>query len=149
MAQTAWRWEATQRVTETNGAWGPAVTIQEDTSAFVPAEGIATSAIGVSCFNSINCTVVGADSNRQPTTDTEFNGVWEPAFEDPVPNLLGDAGFNSVSCSARQKLHSYRLQRRARRRRYHFRHRDGLYLVEFRQLAIKLSHGAKLQRQLC
>ena len=86
-----------QRDTETNGTWGSPVNLQEDTSADVPAQGITASAVGVSCFNSINCTVVGADSNRQPITETEYNGLWEPAFEDPILNP-DVAGFDSVSC---------------------------------------------------
>ncbi len=88
-----------QRVTETNGTWGSPVTIQEDTSADAPSAYQPDNAVAVSCFNSINCTLVGRDSDRQPYQETEYNGFWEPAVEEPVGDP-DDAGFDDVSCSA-------------------------------------------------
>ena len=61
------------------------MTIQEYTAADVLSPYQPYNAVGVSCFNSINCTVVGRDSDRQPYQETEYNGFWEPAVEEPVP----------------------------------------------------------------
>jgi hypothetical protein len=84
----------TVRISESSGSWGPVAPLSDGP--------YSVTADGVSCYNALNCTIIGTDANGGvPTEITENNGVWESAGLLPAPTGCCDnvGSFAAVSSS--------------------------------------------------